>query len=66
MLLHQPLNTLLAHADALSAKFPPDPWPPIRSAVNGVYGTDMNDKCLRGQMPTPGDLQATNEVFVVA
>ena len=66
MLLHQPLHTLLADADALSTQFPPDARPAVRSTIGRIHGTDMHQQRLRAQMTAPSDLEPTNKVFVVS
>jgi len=66
VLLHEPLHTLLADADALSMQFAPDARPAISSAIGRIHGTNMHQQCLSAQVTKPRDLQATNQVLVVA
>src|ERR1035441_9937601 len=66
MLLHEPLHTLLADADALSMQFPPDARPAVSSAVGCIHGTNMYQQRLSAQVTTPSDFEATNKVLTVA
>jgi hypothetical protein len=64
--LHEPLHTLLADADALSMQFAPDAWPAVSSAIGRIHGTNMHQQCLSAQVTTPSHLQPTNKVLVAS
>src|SRR5450759_2068299 len=53
VLLHQPLHSLLTHANALSPQLPPDPRPAIGSAIRRIHCANMHQQRLITQMATP-------------
>ncbi len=66
VLLHQPLHTLLAYANALSSKLPPDPRPAVNSTSLCRGRTDVRQQRLVAQMAAAGYLPAPRQVLVIA
>ena len=58
VLLHQLLHTLLAHANALSPKLPPDARPAVGSAALHIGCSDVHQQYLVAKMAAPGYLPA--------
>src|SRR6185437_1267920 len=65
LLLHQALNTLLAHAHALGSQLPPDPRPAVRPPMLLIRGPNMHRQCFLALMPSFGDPQQPGEMFVI-
>jgi hypothetical protein len=66
MLLHQLLHPLFAHTNALGTQCAPDARPTISSAMGHIHSANMHHQRFRAQVTAPGDLQATNEVLMIA
>ena len=64
--LHQPLDPLLAHPNAALDQFPPDPRPPISSAMFRIHRADVRQQRRIRQMPTTGDLPPPGTVLMKA
>src|SRR5437763_17189164 len=62
--LHQFLHPLLAHANAALDQLPPNPRPPVGTAMFRIHRADMRQQRRIGQMPTPGDLPPPGAVLM--
>ena len=66
MLLHEPLHTLLTHANAPCQQLPPDARPAVGSPIFCEDSTNMRQQRLVGQMAALGNLLTPRHVLMKA
>src|ERR1700679_4030581 len=66
MLLHEPLHTLLTHANAACQQLPPDARPAVGSPIFCVDSANLRQQRLVGQMAALGNLLTPRHVLMKA
>src|SRR6516162_5161078 len=66
VLLHEPLHSLLAHANAAPDQFPPDARPAIGAAMLRAQRPDMRQQSCITQMPARSDLPPSRQMLMEA
>jgi hypothetical protein len=60
------LHTLLAYANALSTKPPPDARPTVSVPILCIGCADVHQQCLVAKMAAPGYLSAPRQMLVIS